>query len=394
MSKYLLYLTVCIGYTAQSQNIIQTEAKGVGINRNDALQDALRNAVSQGAGVSIASETKVENFMILSDAIASNTKGYIKSFTVIKEIPFPDRFEVMVKAEVTTESMKADFQLLAKQLGGIRFLVMIDPKESEINTNENLVLAIDKINQAIAKKGCRYIEPQRFRSLKKETLGLMESMSSEKTNYAQQLGLLADAQFIIMLSDYKATQIPGAFDISRGQSHSFAAKIFDNCTGEGLGSITLASNTPSKNAEDGLQKAVDNGFESLFSVLTTYVGSWLNNGTPFELRFYQTGTYRDFRDFRNKLKLDHSFGGELEIVSVLNYTRLNCTFKKRADDLADKILDIADEIPSFREQKLDVKYIYGRQISLAPQKYMVPNIPLKPLDSNQIKTTQSSFKKK
>jgi hypothetical protein len=376
MSKYLLFFLVCLCSNLHSQTQIETEAKGTGISRTDALQDALRNAVSQGAGVSIASETKVENFMILSDAIASNTKGYIKSYIIIKEIPFPDRFEVIVKAIVTTESIKADFQLLAKQLGGIRFLVMIDPKESENNLYEPLYLAVDKINQALAKKNCRYIEPSRFNSLKKETVGLMESMSSDKMNYAQQLGLLADAQFIILLSDYKVSQIPGAFDISRGQSHSFTAKIFDNCTGEGLGSITLASNTASKNVQDGLQKAVDNNFESLFSVLTSYVGTWLNNGTPFELRFYQSGTYRDFRDFRKKLKEDNSFGGELEIVSVLNYTKLNCTFKKRADELADKILDIADEIASFKDLKLDVKHIYGRQISLAPQKFVLPSIPV------------------
>lgn len=376
MSKFVLIFLVCLYSGLYSQTAIETEAKGAGINRTDALQDALRNAVSQGAGVSIASETKVENFMILSDAIASNIKGYIKSYTIIKEIPFPDRFEVIVKAIVTTESIKADFQLLAKQLGGIRFLVMVDPKESENKLNEYLPLAVDKINQALARKNCRYIEPNRFNSLKKETVGLMESMSTDKMNYAQQLGLLADAQFIILLSDYKVNQVPGAFDISRGQSYSFTAKIFDNCTGEGLGSISLASHTASKNVEDGLQKAVDNNFDSLFSVLTSYIGTWLNNGTPFELRFYQSGTYRDFRDFRKKLKEDISFGGELEIVSVLNYTKLNCTFKKRADELADKILDIADEIASFKELKLDVKHIYGRQISLAPQKFVLPSMPL------------------
>jgi hypothetical protein len=73
----------------------------------------------------------------------------------------------------------------------------------------------------------------------------------------------------------------------------------------------------------------------------------------------------------------------MEITSVLNYTKLNCTFKKRADDLADKLLDLADEIPTFKEQKLDVKHIFGRQISIAPQKYIIPNLPIKSLDSNQ-----------
>jgi hypothetical protein len=42
--------------------------------------------------------------------------------------------------------------------------------------------------------------------------------------------------------------------------------------------------------------------------------------------------------------------------------------------MADKILDYSDEIPSFREKRLDVKLIYGRQLSFAPQSVIVPSL--------------------
>ena len=85
------------------------------------------------------------------------------------------------------------------------------------------------------------------------------------------------------------------------------------------------------------------------------------------------GTFRDLRELRTKLKNDPNFGGEIELTSVNNYTKLNCTFKKKPDDLADKVLEYCDEIATLAPQKIDVKLIFGRQISFAPQSYVIPN---------------------
>jgi hypothetical protein len=75
----LLFFITTISFSQQT-----VESKGTGLNRADALQDALRNAISQAVGVSLRSETRVENYMIISDAIASNTSGYIKKYNILK----------------------------------------------------------------------------------------------------------------------------------------------------------------------------------------------------------------------------------------------------------------------------------------------------------------------
>ena len=61
LSLVTLLLYATFSYSQQS-----VESKGTGLNRTDALQDALRNAISQAVGVSLRSETRVENFMIIS----------------------------------------------------------------------------------------------------------------------------------------------------------------------------------------------------------------------------------------------------------------------------------------------------------------------------------------
>ncbi|MDD3630898.1 MAG: hypothetical protein PHF55_07755, partial [Bacteroidales bacterium] len=117
-----------------------------------------------------------------------------------------------------------------------------------------------------------------------------------------------------------------------------------------------------------ITEAVSIDIPDLLDVFIRYIGNWVNNGTPFELRFYHTGTYRELRELRTKLQSDPDFGGDLEIVSFDKFTKLICTFKNRPDQLADKILDYADAIPELANKKLDVKYIYGRQINFAPAK--------------------------
>lgn len=376
--KLIILFIGLLSFNTWAQDITEVEATGTGINKNDALQDALRNAVGQAVGVALRSETKVENFMVISDAISTNTNGYINSYNIISEVPFPGRFDVKVKAKVSTSPMKADFQLLSKSIGGVRFLVMTDPKHAKDKNASDYEYAVQRINNYLAERKYRYVEKGRFESLKNEAANLFQESNSE-VSYAQQLALLADAQFLVVLSEINTTTEMGAFDIPKGTKVSLVAKAYDNCTGEGLGTVVLESNSkPGSDLNNGFRSAIDeavkNGFENLLLTFTSYIGSWVNNGTPFELRFYNTGTFRDFRDLRQKLKDDSNFGGDMEIVSALNYTKLNATFKNKADVMADRVLDVADAIPAMAAKKLDVKLIYGRQISFAPQNYIIPNL--------------------
>lgn len=375
-----------------AQNLSETEAKGTGVNKNDALQDALRNAIGQAVGVALKSETRVENFSVISDAIATNINGYINSYTVISEIPFPDRFEVKVKAKVSTDPIKADFQLLAKSIGGVRFLVIPDIKHAKDSNYADYEYATKKINQFLSEKNYRYIEPARLKSLQTEASNLLQE-SNEEINYAQQLAVLADAQFLIVISEISTSTLMGAFDIPRGTKVNLIAKAYDNCTGEGLGTLIFeSSSNPAELNGSSLRAAIDNavknGFDKLLLTFSAYIGSWINNGTPFELRFYNTGTYRDFRDLREKLKQDQHFGGDFEITSAYNYTKLNATFRSKADEMADRVLDAADAVPSMASKRLDVKLIYGRQISFAPQNYIIPNL-IKPEEELNVEEKKS-----
>lgn len=363
---------------AVAQDIFETEARGVGLKRDDALRDALRNAIEQAVGVTLSSETRVENFMVISDAISTRTMGYIKTYNVVREVPFPDRYEVTIKAAVTTSALKADFNLLARALGGVRFMVTYDPRHVKESDRPLYDMAVEKINEYLAERKYRYIDRRRFESLQKEALKILESDQNE-VSYVQWLGMNSGAQFIINIARISADSRSEAFDTRTSTRAIIEAHTFDNCTAEGLGTVVMESGRYSASdaqsaLRNGISEAVNKSADRLLNTFTEYIGKWVNEGTPYELRFYNVGSYRDFRELRNRLKEISEFGGEMEIVSADNYTKLNCTYRKKPDELADKILDVADAIPSFREKQLDVKLIYGRQINLAPRNVKVPEL--------------------
>jgi len=360
-----------------NSDIATVEAKGVGVKREDALQDALRNAVGQAVGVSVSSETRVENFVVIQDAVSSRAQGYVSKYDVIKETPFPDRYEIIVRADVSLSPLKADINLLARSVGGIRFLVMYDSRN--VSADEELMydFAVERINERLSEKGYRYIEKRRFDELKKEARNIGHEIAPSEEKYIQRLGMMSDAQFIIFISKIHTTSRSVNFDTQTSTKFTIEVKAYDNCTAEGLGTISIESDWATAREKQagifaGVQDAVSNNFDRLLSVFARYIGSWVNNGTPYELRFYQVGTYRDFRSLRAKLQDDPNFGGEMEIVSVDNYTKLNLTFKNRPDQLADKILDMADDIPDMKAKVLDIKFLYGRQINFAPQNVKLP----------------------
>ncbi len=370
-------LIFTIGLYAQNEKEVQV--KGVGMNREDAIQDGLRAAVGKAVGVAVSSETQMENFLVLKDAVSTNTKGYIISYDIIEETPLADRHEVKIKAKVSLEPLKADIQLLTKQIGGVRFLVMFDKRKIDQSQKDLYNFAVERINNHLSQKQYRYIEKSRFERLQEEAYKIMQETDTSTMTFVQKLGLLSGAEFIILINKIHTNTKEGVFGTHGYKQVVIEAKAYDNCTAEGLGTAILKSgyNTggdESNMMRKGIGQAIDKEFDKLLAAFTSYIGNWVNNGIPYELRFYQVGSFRDFRNMRNKIKNGHQFAGQIQITNVYNYTKLNCTFKTIPDELAFKILDYADQIEGFKEKKLDVLLFYGRQISFAPQDVVVPGI--------------------
>ncbi|MCK5738423.1 hypothetical protein KAH55_04545 [bacterium] len=97
--------------------------------RDQAIDDALRNAVEQALGQWLRSETVVQNYMVVEDNIFSWTSGYVKKYDIISAGKKTDgTYEVTVAAFVEMGALaqdKSNVQQILMQAGNPRVAIMI-----------------------------------------------------------------------------------------------------------------------------------------------------------------------------------------------------------------------------------------------------------------------------
>jgi hypothetical protein len=170
----------------------------------------------------------------------------------------------------------------------------------------------------------------------------------------------------------------------------FDVKVFDNCTGELLGTSPLESGwvmLPNADAaqREAVKQAVEKGMVRPLYLFSESMGSWINDGAPYRVRIYnqpgaQTLTSRDLRPFKNKLTSNSDFGGTFEPNLNNGYFLYNISYKKRSDQMGDLLMDYADETEALKPLKMDISFQFGRFMCLTPsaQKELVK--PLQNLD--------------
>jgi hypothetical protein len=368
MKKILFCVVLFLPLAVFAQSTSTIEVDGKGQSKEQAMNDAFRNAVQQACGTTIKASTKVENYVTLEDAIVSNSQGYIKSHTIISEKQETNFYSVRIKALVSLDPIKLDAQTLSQFVGGIRFLVLYDSRNMSPEEVKNFEYAYERMNEKLIENKIRYIEKSRFEALKNEAYKILGSDTSE-ASYVQKLGMFADAEFLIFIKDLSIRTEQKAGGLTSTKV-TIQAKAYDNCTAEGLGTVVFEGEWKTmpdagEAARLSINSSIQSGYDRLMNFFNMRVGSWIN-GAPFELRFYGMGAPRNMRELINKLKSDSEFGGEMEPTMTADFVKLNITYKKKPYDMYNKVLDFADAIPDMKTKQIDAKLLYGRQISFAP----------------------------
>lgn len=156
-----------LGFTllACSAAGVEVEAEGRAAGdapaaRQQALTDALREAVRSGAGVDLVSESQMENFELTFDRTFSKARGYVKKYEVLESGLTEDGFyTVKIKADVSDKAPAANdtmtFQMMAREHEAPRIAIQID---EQIEGVQNGCLATDWLRNAAVKCGLRVVD--------------------------------------------------------------------------------------------------------------------------------------------------------------------------------------------------------------------------------------------
>lgn len=182
------------------------EVTGYGTDRESAMEDARRVAVSSVLGEAIASRTLVENYALVSDRILSSSSGYVSSTEIVETSIIDDLVMVRVRATVEDEVIGHDvdaIRVLSANRGNPRFCVVIDGGRSGDRNRDEL--------HAEAARGVReYLTEHGFElvSLPALDIGYAEDDPGVLATVGREAGL-AGAEFVILLSARVLDDSPG-----------------------------------------------------------------------------------------------------------------------------------------------------------------------------------------
>lgn len=137
--------------------------------RDDAINDAWRNAVERVMGTHVQSSTITENFMLIQDNIYTKTSGYISDYEVTNETEDPDMITVTMRATVKESELVSDLEaigVLMSRMNYPRLLVLIDEQifideggEERVPTTVDNATTTTAFMEMLQLKGFRFVDP-------------------------------------------------------------------------------------------------------------------------------------------------------------------------------------------------------------------------------------------
>jgi hypothetical protein len=91
-------LLLCTPVTLAREVTVQ----GYGITRDEAINDALRNAVEQAVGTLVDSQTLVQNAEVIKDEIYTKSRGFVQDWTIVSEQQNAGQTMVTARVQVDT----------------------------------------------------------------------------------------------------------------------------------------------------------------------------------------------------------------------------------------------------------------------------------------------------
>ena len=134
----------------------------IGRAKTQALQDAQRNAVENGIGTLIASQTIVKNARLIKDSIYSQASGYVTNYRIVSEglTPSGSTYELCMEGTVDIADIEKDLRaigILKRQIGNPRFVaVYLHGTNGQVGDDDDALVvksAQNAINEVFLKKG-------------------------------------------------------------------------------------------------------------------------------------------------------------------------------------------------------------------------------------------------
>lgn len=250
--------------------------------QNEALRDAMRNAVQHAIGAMVSSESLVENFVLVKDRILTRVEGYVRHYEVIAQSCSDSDCTVSIQAEVEEMALADDVAALANLLPMMNYpTVVVAFTQSSLGQNlQNVPLDVATVEQTVYRtltdKGFQLAEASALEAESLRQANIQGGMNNQSTQAIEAAANIAQ----VMISGQAVLQDNGSSPYNE-RIHSYGAfltgKAFETGTGRLLATASAEANVPHHSFAIGTQKAAQLAAEKLSEKLSAeIVKGWLN----------------------------------------------------------------------------------------------------------------------
>ncbi|MFP4163379.1 MAG: hypothetical protein ACLFQB_05815 [Chitinispirillaceae bacterium] len=295
----ILTLFLCTAF-GQSSDQVAAEGIGIGMNRNEALNAAKRDAVEKGIGTILLSETEVENFMLKRDQIITKTIGNVRKYDVISEKSTPEGgLEIKIKAWLSKSSMREDlaaFQILLESMDKPKVMVIIDENNVGNHQPTNQAAETAVMKNLKDPYGFELVDPSVAANIKasKTKMALLDGNAAEAASIGSQYGAE------VILTGTAISRKAQNLNINLGGMTSVQGEVTlkaVNCTN---GRIIATENArsskvhinPMTAGNQALEKASQKACGKLIDAIMKDWSNQLNNGVSLKISIRNVGTFK------------------------------------------------------------------------------------------------------
>jgi hypothetical protein len=284
-----------ISQYSHDHNITEVEASGMGADRDAAILDAQRNAISTAIGTYLVSEQEVSNYMTVKDQILAKSEGFVKSYSVINQFRESDgSWNVTIKAAVTKDIVMNDLEalgILLAQVGNPSMVVFYQPKGIPYDKRYT-EQAINQINQYFTVNRYNVYDLDQLNAMIEDDMSMKQVALNEEVDMAEILAKKLKADIYVTVAIVLD-------DLGNGKKKAKStAKIFNASTAKLLGvqngySDEIWGNNTAYDAN------IDQSVKKLMPLIMNQVkGYWkeqIDKGKQYILMFSNLPQGREFK---------------------------------------------------------------------------------------------------
>ena len=178
-------------------NLVEVTVTGAGVTEDDAVRDAMRKAIENGAGTFISSRSQARDFALVRDTVLARAAGFIQSRKILAKRELPDgTWQVKLSAVVSVKGVEDTWgavTTLLQQIGRPKIMVFL--RENIAGANQDGSTVQTRIENVLLKSGFLLVDKAQIKAIDKRDLAA--AVAADSLNKLQAIAKRFGAQIFI-----------------------------------------------------------------------------------------------------------------------------------------------------------------------------------------------------